>query len=329
MKQEILRILSFNKGNFVSGEEISEKLKVSRTAIWKHINALREDGYIIESQTRLGYRLVKKPDLLLPEEIRLNLNSRIIGSEVKYYSKIDSTNTEAKKLAQMGEKEGTVVIAEEQTGGRGRKGRAWNSPFGMGIWVSIILRPQISPVEAPGLTLVAAVAAAKAVRNVTGLPVKIKWPNDLMLNSKKVGGILTELSAEIEVVNFIVVGIGINVNNESFPEELREIATSLKIEQAGKEKLDRVQLLCELLHRFEEGYSAFITGRQKEILKQWKGLSDTLGSIVRVIGPSSIIEGRAVDLDETGALLVEKEDGSVERVISGDVSLRSIPSKDV
>ncbi|NPV45181.1 MAG: biotin--[acetyl-CoA-carboxylase] ligase [Firmicutes bacterium] len=329
MKQEILRILSFNKGNFVSGEEISEKLKVSRTAIWKHINALREDGYIIESQTRLGYRLVKKPDLLLPEEIRLNLKSRIIGSEVKYYSKIDSTNTEAKKLAQMGGKEGTVVIAEEQTGGRGRRGRAWNAPFGMGIWVSVILRPQISPVGASSLTLVAAVASAKAVRNVTGLPVKIKWPNDLMLNSKKVGGILTELSAEIEVVNFIVVGIGINVNNESFPEELREIATSLKIEQAGKEKLDRVQLLCELLHRFEEGYSAFIAGRQKEILKQWKGLSDTLGNIVRVIGPSSIIEGRAVDLDETGALLVEKEDGSVERIISGDVSLRSIPSKDV
>lgn len=324
MKQEILRILSLNKDKFVSGEEVSEKLKVSRTAVWKHINALKKDGYIIESQSRLGYRLIEKPDLLLPEEVNMNLKTGFIGSQIKYFSSIDSTNNEAKKLAQMGEKEGTVVIAEEQTGGRGRRGRAWSSPFGMGIWVSIILRPQIPPVDAPGLTLVAAVAAAKAVRSVTGLPVRIKWPNDLMLNSKKVGGILTELSAEIEVVNFIVVGIGINVNNESFPEELKKIATSLKIEQTKKEKLDRVQLLCELLHRFEEEYLKFTGGRQKEILKQWREFSDTLGRFVRISGHNDIIEGKAVDIDETGALLVEKEDGSLERIISGDVSLKNV-----
>lgn len=266
-------------------------------------------------------------DTLCPEEIRVNLKTNIIGSEIVYYPSIGSTNDEAKKMANEGCQEGTLVIAEHQTGGRGRKGRTWDSPFGMGICASIVLRPQISPLKAAGLTLVTAVSTCRALKLFTGLPVKIKWPNDIRINHKKIGGILTELNVETGSVNHAVVGIGINVNNKIFPDELKQIATSLVIESGNKTEFNRALILCSILNEFECDYKAFVSGHLEDLLNEWRGYSDTLGSIVQVVGiNNSHIEGKAVDIDNDGALLIEKKDGTIIRVISGDVSIKDLGS---
>ncbi|MDI3533761.1 MAG: BirA family transcriptional regulator [Thermosediminibacterales bacterium] len=319
MKQEILRILTKNSG-YVSGEEISNILKVSRTAVWKHIKTLRREGYVIESQPRLGYRLILEPDLLLPEQIKSKLNADFMGKKIFYYDTVTSTNDEAKRIASLGFDEGTVVIAEQQTGGRGRRGRCWLSPKHEGIWVSIILKPSISPVNAPKLTMLAAVSIVKAIKEVTGLSTGIKWPNDILYNNKKIVGILTELSAEIDLINYIILGMGINVNTESFPDELKEIATSLKIE-TGK-KVDRVKLLCRLLELFEQDYKEFLEAGFSNILNKWRKYSITLGKKVRVIGLDTSLEGEAVDVTDDGALIIKKPDGNTVEVLSGDVSIR-------
>ncbi len=248
-----------------------------------------------------------------------------MGSEIVYFPSIGSTNDEAKRMADNDCKEGTLVIAEYQTGGRGRKGRSWVSPSGIGIWASIVVRPQISPLKAAGLTLVTAVSICRALRVITELPVKIKWPNDLRINYKKIGGILTELNTETEKVNYAVIGIGINVNNKTFPEDLNQIATSLILESGNKTEFNRALVLCQILREFENDYKAFDSGHLEDLLNEWRGYSDTLGSIVQVIGiNNSRIEGKAVDVDNDGALLIEKNDGTQIKVLSGDVSIRGL-----
>ncbi len=321
MKKKILEMLRVAGANFVSGENIAQKLEVSRTAIWKHIQILRKKGYKITSSERLGYKLDETPDLLLPEIIQYDLQTKIIAadSQIFYKSSIDSTNELAKRLAYHGAPEGTIVVAEEQTGGKGRLERSFFSPKEKGIWFSVILRPQCTPKDAPKFTLMAAVAVARAMERFN-LRAEIKWSNDILYDGRKLVGILTEMSAEIGCVNYIVVGIGINVNvrREEFPADIREIATSLS-EMAG-ENLNRAEFLRALLEEFDKLY---IFSNFEEIFKLWRQYNITLGKKVTVFSAESgeIFTGTAIDIDAEGALIVETG-GERKIVYAGDVSIR-------
>ena len=325
MRNKILSILMKSKDKYVSGEDISIKLGISRTAVWKHIKALRESGYEIESATKKGYRLVQIPDILDAAVISYNLNSKIIGRKIYVYDRIDSTNIKAKELADEASEEGTIVLAEEQTAGKGRLSRKWLSPSGGGIWLSIILRPPLLPIHAPKITSMAAAAVLKAVNHVTGLECGVKWPNDIIINDKKVCGILTEMQSDIDVIKYVVVGIGINVNmtQEDLAPEIRKSATSLRIEKGSKiHRIDIIQSICSFM---EEIYMDYINTRNfAPILNICREHSVTLGKKVRVIGKESEYEGRAIDLCDDGALIVEKENGQRVKVIAGDVSVRGI-----
>ncbi|WP_422443555.1 biotin--[acetyl-CoA-carboxylase] ligase [Thermoanaerobacterium sp. DL9XJH110] len=317
---KLLMLLLSKKGEYISGEEISERFGVTRTAIWKHINLLRQMGYKIESSTRLGYRLVRSPDLLLPEEVWARVKLSFLGRRIYYFTTVGSTNDEARKLALEGAVHGTLLLAEEQVGGKGRMGRAWVSPRGAGIWLSMILRPDLVPYEAPKLTMLTAVAVAETIKGGTGLDAAIKWPNDVMINGKKVCGILTEISAEMDAVNYVVIGIGINVNNDDFPGELKDRATSLKLEK--KEAASRIEVLTGFLESFENYYFTAMNQGFKNIFEKWRSLCCNLARPVKIIRKNDSFDGIALDIDDEGALMVKRNDGEIVRVLSGDVSLR-------
>lgn len=322
MRIKILDLLRKCPEEYLSGEEISRQLEVSRTAIWKHMQTLKQAGYEIEAHPRQGYRLKKLPDLLLPYVIRDTLNTKMIGQgEIYYFSEIDSTNNEGKKCANLGCVEGSIVLAEEQKGGRGRLSRGWFSPAGKGIWFSLILRPPFNPYDAPKCTLMAAVAVTKAIRNITQVQCGIKWPNDILYQGKKLVGILTEMSAEIDAINHIVIGMGINVNipQDGFPDELQSIATSLSI--ISKQEISRLTLLNEILRELESAYEEVVQHGFLNILDEWRELSVTLGQKVDVVGSGRNFRGTAIDIDQDGALLVQTEE-CLERVLAGDVSIR-------
>lgn len=322
LKSKIVEILK-EKNDYVSGEEMSNLLGVSRTAVWKTISRLKEEGYVIEAVTNKGYYLKQSPDLLTEEEISPTLKTRYIGRKIYHYKQVDSTNKEAKKLAIDGAAEGSIVISEEQTAGKGRLGRTWASPYGLGIWMSLILRPQITPVEVSKITLIAALAVSKTIQKVTGLKAEIKWPNDILINKKKVCGILTEMSAEMDKINYIILGIGLNVNTEEFPEEIAHKATSLKIE--GKKSYDRKELTQELLFEIENYYRLFTKQETVDkLLEEYKACCVTLNKEVKIIRNGIEYIGKAVGLTENGELLVEKEDGELIHVFSGEVSVRGI-----
>lgn len=321
MRTKILELLR-NREDYLSGEDISRQLEVSRTAIWKHMQALKQDGYDIESHSRSGYRLRHAPDLLLPDEIRSQLTTDKFGrGPIFYFPEVESTNTEAKKRAVAGCPEGTIVLGETQVGGRGRLSRGWFSPFGKGIWLSVVFRPPFPPQEAPKCTMMAAVAVNRAIRRVTGIHSGIKWPNDILFQGKKLVGILTEMSAEMDAINHVVIGMGINVNimQQEFPEELREIATSTAV--ATGRAISRLELLTAVLKELEDVYQQAITQGFQEIFSEWRCQSITLGQAVNVIGIHNKFAGIAVDIDDDGALLVQTAD-SLQRVIAGDVSIR-------
>ncbi|NMA54440.1 MAG: biotin--[acetyl-CoA-carboxylase] ligase [Firmicutes bacterium] len=305
--------------DYISGEDISQRLGVTRAAVWKYIEDLRRSGYVIEALPRRGYRLVARPDKLLPTEIRAGLTTDRFGHVVHYFPQIGSTNDQARQLARQGAAEGTIVVAEEQTAGRGRRGRAWVSQPGSGIFVSLILRPNLIPAQAPLLTLTAAVAGAEAIRQLTGLPAVIKWPNDLYVDGRKVAGILTEMSSEMDTIFYVVVGIGINVNTSSFPTEVSASATSLALEQGRS--VCRRQLLQLLLEKLEYWYQ-ILSADQDQILERWRQLTITLGKRVSVYSPNFTVHGLALDIDHEGALLLETETGEKVKIFSGDVSLR-------
>ncbi|MGI6485111.1 MAG: biotin--[acetyl-CoA-carboxylase] ligase [Tepidanaerobacteraceae bacterium] len=314
-----LVVLLSKKGGFVSGEEISEKLGITRSGVWKQVNILREMGYSITSSTKLGYRIDKSPDLLIPEEIWLKTNLSFLGNTIYYFTVLDSTNEYAKKVASEGAPHGALVVSEEQLKGRGRMGRKWISPKDGGLWFSSVLRPDFAPYEAPKLTILSAVAVAEAIRSETGLAAVIKWPNDVLIGGKKVCGILTELSSEIDVINHIIVGIGLNVNNV-IPKELAPGAVSLK--QIKKEHIDRVGLFAALLKSFETYYETAMNDGFFTIFQKWRSLCCNLGKRVKVMGRSGSFCGTALDINDYGALLVETEGKKVVEVLSGDVSLR-------
>lgn len=325
MKNKILEELKSNSGQAVSGEEISRKLGISRTAVWKHIGRLRSEGYNIESQTNSGYKLLGSPDLLTLNELEPFLDTDFIGRNVVYLDSIDSTNVYAKRRAEEPFKEGTVVIAEEQSEGRGRLGRHWVSPRGKGIWMSIMLKPDIRPADAPKLTIVAAYAVANALLNCCSLEARIKWPNDIIAGGKKLCGILTEMSAEADEIKYVVIGIGINANLgiEDFGPEVSSIATSISIE-SGRD-ISRKALVASVLQEFEKVYKDFAeAGSIKFLLDEYKNKSAVLGKEIRVISRKEEIIGLAVDISEEGHLVVRSGDGSVREVMSGEVSVRGL-----
>ncbi|MCL0069919.1 biotin--[acetyl-CoA-carboxylase] ligase [Dehalococcoidia bacterium] len=316
MKETILHTL--RHGGRISGEELGQALGISRTAVWKHITALRREGYRIESSPGKGYSLVSTPDSLLPEEIKAGLRTNLLGQQIAYHRELTSTQDAAKALAAQEANEGTIVVAETQAAGRGRIGRGWASPPG-GVYLSIILRPAIKPSEALRFPLIAGVAVAQAIEQLTGLKPRLKWPNDVILEGRKAGGILSEMSAEMDRINYIVIGMGINVNTERahFPEEIAGIATSLR-EECGKE-VSRVQLVQEILAQLESLYEDFQISGFEPIRERWKALSNTIGARVSVRGEREQVEGAAIDIDEDGALILRKANGALERVIAGDV----------
>ncbi len=324
MRQAILRLLKKMMPEYVSGEEICKILNVTRTAVWKHIQALREDGYEIEARPRAGYALTGIPDRLFPEEIGDGLATQFIGRKIFYYDQVASTNDRAKELARAGAVEGALVLAEEQTGGKGRLGRSWYAPKYKGICFSLILYPRVSPFGASQVTMMAAVALAAAIRRETGVAAGIKWPNDLLVGGRKICGILTELSAEMDKINYMVVGAGINANQDAgdFPGEVRNTATSLKAE-AGR-TISRVRLLQASLEEFERWYEAWLAQGFGPVLEKWKEFSVSLNCPVRIHTLKHSWDGWAEDIDKDGALLVSTPGGGFQRLISGEISLRLV-----
>ena len=323
MRMTIVEMLKSAGGDFISGESIAGKLGVSRTAVWKHIQKLRQNGYQILSSERCGYKLKDAPDLLLPSEIQIGLSTEIIGKKMEYHPSVESTNRVAKALAYHEAQEGTIVVAEEQTGGKGRLDRKFFSPRGKGIWFSIILRPKFSPHDAPKFTLMAAVAVAEAMERFN-LKAEIKWPNDILHDGRKLVGILTEMTGELAKISYMVIGVGINVNisRDEFPEELRDIASSLS-EMSG-ETLSRVEFFRAVLEEFDKLYVEVNDSGFTKVLARWKTYNITLGKNVRVISAGDggeIFTGKAVDLNSEGALIVDTLEGR-RTVYAGDVSIR-------
>lgn len=323
MRKTIVEILKSAGDNFTSGESIAGDLGVSRTAVWKHIQKLRESGYEILSHARRGYKLKDAPDLLLPGEVQIGLDTQIIGKEMHYEPSVDSTNQIAKALAYHGAPEGTIVVAEEQHSGKGRLERNFFSPRGKGIWFSVILRPKFLPHDAPKCTLMAAVAVAEAMKRFN-LKAEIKWPNDIMFRNRKLVGILTEITAELAKITYMVIGIGINVNikRDEFPAELQPIAASLA-EINGKE-ISRVQFFRAVLEEFDKLYRTLNASGFDPILELWRKYNVTLGRNIRVISlgeGGETFTGKAVDLNADGALVVETDNGR-RAVYAGDVSIR-------
>lgn len=323
MRKTIVEILKSAGENFVSGENIAGELGITRTAVWKHIQKLRENGYRILSRERHGYKLEDAPDLLLPSEIQVGLDTEIIGKAMEYFPTLESTNRTAKALAYHGAADGTIVVAEEQTGGKGRLDRAFYSPRCKGIWFSVILRPKFLPHDAPKCTLMAAVAVAEAMKRFN-LKAGIKWPNDIMFDGRKLVGILTEITGEMGKITYIVIGIGINVNmsRDDFPEELRDVAASLS-EMSGEE-LSRVEIFRAVLEEFDKLYREVSESGFDAVIERWRKYNVTLGKKVNVISAGDggeTFTGKAIDLDKDGALLVETPQG-LRTVYAGDVSIR-------
>ncbi len=313
----------------MSGQQLCERFGVSRTAVWKVINQLKEEGYTIESVSRKGYRLVESPaDVYSESEIISRLQTRWAGRTLYFFESTGSTNPDAKRFAEEGAPHGTIVVADRQTAGRGRRGRSWESPAGKSIYFTIVVRPEFEPDKASMITLVVALAVAEAVREETGLSTGIKWPNDVVVNGKKICGILTEMSMtpEMNEIQFLVAGVGVNVNQDSeedFTPELRGRAASLKME-AGR-SIDRAALLARILQHFEEDYDLFEkTLDLSELQERYEALLLGKDNRVRVLDPAGEYTGISRGINGMGELIVEKEDGETVRVYAGEVSVRGL-----
>ena len=320
MKNLILAKLKENEG-YISGEELSKNFGVSRTAIWKHIAELRGDGYNIESSSKKGYKLAGIPDLLDGRELVIP-DGQLMGSKIVHFDEIDSTNNYAKKIANEGCRHGTIVIAEKQTLGRGRIGREWKSSNSEGLWFTIVLRPDLEPEDVQIVTIAASVAVVEGISESQGIVCGIKWPNDIILGDRKLAGILTELSAEPGHVNYVVVGIGININQSSFDDEIRNKATSLKL-HTGKQ-VSRVKVLESILTRFENVYNMILQGNTEEILDKWSKYSVTIGKEVKIIYKHMEYTGIAQSIASDGKLVVKCDDGEVRQISAGEVQVRGM-----
>ncbi|MBI4332790.1 MAG: biotin--[acetyl-CoA-carboxylase] ligase [Chloroflexi bacterium] len=316
LKAAMLRKL-MAAGGFISGEEVSREMGVSRTAVWKYVRALRNDGCRIDAIPNRGYCLVEDPDLLLPFALKEKLKTKIMGRQVHHFDAVESTQPLAYGLAQKGAPDGALVVAEEQGLGRGRLGRSFFSPRG-GLWFSLILKPDLPPQGALAITLLAGVAVAEAVQELAKLPVRLKWPNDVLIGDRKTAGILGEMIAEVDALRFVILGIGINVNIAAFPNDLKDIATSLSLELGRR--VSRGDLLCHVMERFEHYYGLLLARGPGPVLAAWRALPGTLGCPVRAETPEGVWEGTAMDIDEQGALLIQTSDG-IKHIMAGDVRL--------
>jgi BirA family biotin operon repressor/biotin-[acetyl-CoA-carboxylase] ligase len=315
-QNKILKLLYDKKGEFITTQEIEDKTGILKEQIDDYIQIFKEEGYRID-ESETGYSLSGTPNILLPYEIKKDLKTKYMGKNIHFYKEVDSTNDVARKLADEGAAEGTIIIAESQRSGKGRRGKKWISPSG-GVWMTIILRPDVEPNKAPQLTLVAGVAVAETLDVECGLDIGIKWPNDILIGDKKVSGILTEVKTDGGEVDYALVGIGIDLNMDIslFPPEIRGSATSLKVE------LDReikgAELVQRFLRRFEYYYGEFIEGNFRDILNQWRRLSSTIGNYVEVHKKGRTVYGEAVGVNKDGKLILEMDDGSLRKIISGE-----------
>ncbi len=318
----LLDVLKQNQGKWISGETLAKSLSMTRSAIWKKVGILKEEGYDIESVPHRGYRLINIPDLLLVQEIRDGLKTTVLGKrDIHRYASTDSTNNRAKELAAQGAAEGVLIIAEEQAHGRGRLDRPWFSPGGENIYASFILRPSLPPSTASRMVLLTAVAAAEALMEITGLRATIKWPNDILVKGRKIAGILLEMSVEMDAIDYMIVGLGINVNSsaERFPRDSRKKITSVLME-TGKPS-SRVHLLVRFLELFEEKYNALGESGFEPIINRWKTLADIVGKRATISTLNGSYQGVITDMDHDGFLIIRDDQGSETRLFSGDITI--------
>lgn len=328
MKSEILKMLREADG-YISGQELCEKFGVSRTAVWKVIRQLQEDGYEVEAIRNKGYRIVDSPDVLSKEELESLMNTKWAGHNIYYYEETDSTNLRIKQLGDEGAEQGTLAVAECQNAGKGRRGRKWESPSGSSIYMSVLLRPKLSPDKASMLTLVMACSVAEGItkcleqQGESCPDIQIKWPNDIVLNGKKLVGILTEMSTEIDYINHVTIGVGINVNTDSFPDDIKETATSLKLECGHSVK--RAPLIAAIMERLEVNYELFLkTEDLTELMEQYMSLLVNRDRDVLILDPKGNYEAHALGINKTGELIVRKSDGTEVAVYAGEVSVRGV-----
>ncbi len=322
VKEKVLKALR-ETDEYVSGQMLCEQLKVSRTAVWKAIRQLKEEGYDIDSVNNRGYRLRRVPDVMSEAEILSQLETDWMGHPLVYLDIVDSTNEYAKELAKKEYVHGTVVVGDHQSAGKGRLGRGWSSPKGCAVYISYLLKPDILPVHASMLTLVAALSTSRAIEEVTGHDCQIKWPNDIVMDGKKVCGILTEMSADMDCIHYVVTGIGVNVNMTSFDESIKDTATSLRLQTGNI--ISRSKLILSMLSHFEKDYDVFIkTEDLSGLLEDYNKRLVNRGRQVRVVERKQEWKAVARQINKTGELEVETEDGQIKYIVSGEVSVRGI-----
>lgn len=321
VRTKLIEAFSTADGTFISGQQIADFIGCSRTAVWKHIEDLRTEGYVVEAVRNKGYRITFTPEKVTANEIQLGLHTKTLGKTIHYEESVTTTQKIAHRLSNEGYPEGTLVVAEEQLGGKGRLMRNWYSPKYSGIWMSLILRPNIPFHQAPQLTLLAAVAVVQAIEKTTGLQPQIKWPNDILMNRKKVTGILTELQAESDRIHSVIIGIGMNVNQqkEDFPEELQETATSLLLE--GGHKVSRASVIQAVLVRLEALYEQFLEEGFLPIKKLWESYAISLGQEIKATTVKETIIGKAIGITDEGVLLLEDHSGKVHSIYSADIHI--------
>lgn len=320
MKTKILNLLK-NATEFISGEDISRQLGISRTAVWKYINSLRDEGYIIDSITNKGYKLTECPDILDSNIINDGLNINFVGKKIEILKTVDSTNEEIKRRAAKNAESGLIIASDEQTAGKGRLGRTWKTNNG-GIHFTVLIRPELSPADISSVTLASGYAVCLAIRKYTGCDAKIKWPNDIIINNKKVCGILTEMAAQSDRLDFVAIGIGINVNHTDFPDEIKSKATSLFLE-TGK-KIDRNDFFRCVINYLDKVLSSFLVSVSLDDIQSFKKLCATIGKKVKVNRNNKIIEGTAIDITSIGELVICDNDGKEILINSGEVTVQGI-----
>lgn len=317
MNKTIIQMLIDSDSEYVSGQNISDKLGITRAAVWKRISKLKELGFEIESVTKKGYKLLSYPDILNKELIEIGMKSDFIGHSVEVLESVDSTNDYAKKKAKE-LVDGSVIISLEQVKGKGRRGRSFHSGKGDGIYLSIILKPGFEPAKAPFITSIAGAALVNTF-NKFNIQTKIKWPNDVLINGKKVAGILTEMSADMEFIEYIVLGVGINVSGLEFPNELKNIATSLKLEGYDVKKLS---IIWQFIYEFELLYNLYLNENTSEVVNILRNNSSVLGKQINVHYMNEVESAIAVDINNQGALIIKTQEGEVKELSSGEISIR-------
>lgn len=322
IKQEITKRLLSANGEPLSGQQLADEFGLSRTAIWKHIKELEVDGFVIETVKKKGYILTSSPDSIQAAKVEQHLTTNRFGRSIHYFEECLSTQPIAHQLAQENAPDGTIVLCEEQTAGRGRMARVWTSSRGKGIWMSTIIRPEIPPMKAPQFTLIAAVAVSRAIEDIADVRAEIKWPNDLLINGKKCTGILTELQADVDRVQAIILGIGVNVNQdlEDFPEEIQPIATSVKMVTGVH--IDRARLVARILHYLEIYTDMYVEHGFEPLKLLWESYSGTLGRRIKAVMIHQQIEGIALGITNDGVLQVQTDDGKIHGIYSADIEIQ-------